>query len=564
MSYLVFARKYRPQLFSDVVAQDHVTKTLKNAIRNNRVGSAYLFCGPRGTGKTTCARILAKAINCAKGDSDEPCGVCPSCVEITSGSSLDVLEIDAASNTGVDDIRTLRENVRYLPTSGKKRIYIIDEVHRLSGSAFDALLKTLEEPPSHVVFMFATTDPLKLPETILSRTQRFDFRRVSVDDLASHLGNIAKQENVTIEPEALRLLARKADGSVRDSLSLLDQIVAFSGNKITGQDVILALGLIDKSFITEFVKTVAAADRRGAILAIKTVVESGIEAKDFLVELLEHFRILLVMKSEADTDSVLSLSQSEVADYKSQVDYFSVGDLLRLIKIGTEAIVDAKSGLDERLVLEIAAVRMADLESTILLADVLDHLKANSSTASVQETSTEGGKSKESGSSPTFFARDIAPVAMPAPMTGDLEKEPMVAPHTRMMNLAQLQAGWEGFLTVLRKSSPMLASQMSMSEPRELNENKVTAVFFATAEASLSLVRKPDNTQVITRALRDHYRTTLSVHFDIDKRREDPREVESRGGQPKINADELLARSAHLRMIIEKVDGEIIGIKKID
>jgi len=218
MVYQVFARKYRPPTFEDVVAQTHVTRTLQNAIRNNRVGSGYLFCGPRGTGKTTTARLLAKALNCVNGPTPTPCGECPACHDITAGSSLDVLEIDAASNTGVDDMRALRERINLTPAGGKKKIYIIDEVHRLSGAAFDALLKTLEEPPEHVVFIFATTEPIKVPETILSRTQRFDFKRVSTSDLAGHMKNIAGRENIAIEDAALALLARRGDGSVRDSL----------------------------------------------------------------------------------------------------------------------------------------------------------------------------------------------------------------------------------------------------------------------------------------------------------------------------------------------------------
>jgi len=322
MSYQVLARKYRPQQLDDVIAQEHITRTLGNALKSGRLSSGYLFTGPRGTGKTTTARILAKAINCTEGEPAKPCDKCPTCREIISGSSLDVLEIDAASNTGVDDMRTLRENVRYLPTSGQKRIYIIDEVHRLSGSAFDALLKTLEEPPEHVVFMLATTEPHKVPETIRSRTQRYDFHRVSVSQLKSHIKKIAESEKIDIDDEALYLLARKADGSVRDALSLLDQLFAFADKKITAAEVNDALGLIDSQFYFDFVRAVAVKDSADALDMIKRLIDSGVEIPEFCSGLIGHFRNLLILQNARQPKTLVELSESEFDNFQKQKDFF--------------------------------------------------------------------------------------------------------------------------------------------------------------------------------------------------------------------------------------------------
>ena len=378
MSYIVLARKHRPQQFEDVVGQEHVTRTLRNAVRNDRIGSGYLFCGPRGTGKTTCARLLAKALNCANGPTPDPCGECPNCIEITKGSSLDVLEIDAASNTGVDDVRTLRENVRYLPTSGNKRIYIIDEVHRLSGAAFDALLKTLEEPPEHVLFIFATTEPMKVPETILSRTQRFDFKRVSTTDLIGNLKRIAEKEKLDIDDVAIGLLARKADGSVRDSLSLLDQIAAYAGGAIGEAEVIEALGLVDRQMLFDFTSGIASKENIKVLDLVRRVLEAGIDARDFVAEFLEHLRILLVLATDKSAGDLLNLNESELDEYRQQADFFSVGDVIRLMKMAADLNRDLKdSGLDERLLMEMTAVKMAEMESTVRFEDVLAMIGQN-------------------------------------------------------------------------------------------------------------------------------------------------------------------------------------------
>ena len=374
MSYQVLARKYRPQQFADVVAQEHVTRTLTNALNSERISSGYLFTGPRGTGKTTVARILAKALNCVEGPTATPCDKCQSCKEIMTGSSLDVLEIDAASNTGVDDIRTLRENVRYLPTSGKKRIYIIDEVHRLSGSAFDALLKTLEEPPPHVVFLFATTEPHKVPETNRSRTQRYDFHRVGKNDLSEHLKKIAEGEDIIIDDDALFMLARKADGSVRDGMSLLDQLSAFAGDRITAAEVAEALGLIDRRFFVEYVEAVAANDPAAGLEKVRQFVESGADITEFCSGLAEHLRNLLILKNTVEPEKILELSESEIEDLTKQKEYFSTGDLLRMIKTITDMTLDIKSGLDSRLLFEVTTLKLASMEGTVSFEEILAHL----------------------------------------------------------------------------------------------------------------------------------------------------------------------------------------------
>ncbi len=557
MSYVVFARKYRPQTFADVVAQDHVTRTLGNALAHDRIASGYLFCGPRGTGKTTVARILAKAINCINGPTATPCGECPACVEIVAGSSLDVLEVDAASNTGVDDIRTLRENVRYLPTRGKKRIYIIDEVHRLSGSAFDALLKTLEEPPPHVMFIFATTEPLKVPETILSRTQRFDFRRVSVADLAKHLKNIAANEHLQVEDAAVTLIARKADGGVRDALSLLDQIAAFCGDKITEPDVVSALRLVDRQVLAEFVEGVGASDRARTLAVVRKVIESGVDPTDFVDELLEHLRTLMILRATPNADDLVHLTGPEATEFRRQAEYFSLGDILRLMRMAGDLHQDLKSGLDQRLMLEVTAVKMAELESTVRLEDVLAMLANSGALPSSGGLPTSGAEPNLFGGSgqkknDSFPAQ--RPVASPTPTEAGTP--------LRSVNFAQLKAGWESYLMYLKNQSQMLASQIRMAELRDLKDNQISMAFLRSGEVSRQLVQKQDNMNLILRSLREHFKSNLTIRFEVDTERDYAQAETEVNSVTTADTRKLVEHSPRLKMLMDMVDGEIIGVKK--
>ena len=328
MPYLVLARKWRPQQFDEVVAQKHITTTLRNAIAQKRIAHSYLFTGPRGVGKTTTARILAKALNCEQGPTPTPCNRCHSCVEITKGNSLDVLEIDGASNRGIDEIRNLRENVKYAPSSGKYKVYIIDEVHMLTPEAFNALLKTLEEPPAHVIFVLATTQPQKIPSTIISRCLRFDFHRIPTKEIAEHLSYIAQQEGIEVEEEALLSIARRAEGSMRDAQSIFDQIISYQGEKISQRDLKEMLGLIDQDILFSLTHAIVEGDASKGLGILEEMEIQGYDLLEFAHSLVGHLRSLLLAKLSQPLD----LSAEEEQRYGEEAKNLDEGYLLRLIK----------------------------------------------------------------------------------------------------------------------------------------------------------------------------------------------------------------------------------------
>jgi DNA polymerase-3 subunit gamma/tau len=367
-NFIVSARKYRPVTFESVVGQQHITSTLKNAIKNNQLAQAFLFCGPRGVGKTTCARILAKTINCTDlQPNGEACGVCASCQSFQNGNSFNVHELDAASNNSVDDIRSLIEQVRIPPQAVRYKIYIIDEVHMLSQAAFNAFLKTLEEPPHYAIFILATTEKHKILPTILSRCQIFDFNRIRVDDMANHLAGIAQKEGISYEPDGLHIIAQKADGGLRDALSIFDQIVSFSGGNVTYKAVIDNLNILDYDYYFNITDRLLNEDNAQTLLLFDEILSRGFDGAHFISGLSEHFRNLLVGKDQA-TLKLLEVSEGIRSKYLQQSQAASVSFLISALNIANQCDLSYKLSKNQRLQVELALLKMCNLPSVFNLA----------------------------------------------------------------------------------------------------------------------------------------------------------------------------------------------------
>lgn len=359
MSYTALYRKYRPGEFEDVKGQDHIVTTLKNQIMADRIGHAYLFCGTRGTGKTTIAKIFAKAVNCESPVDGSPCGVCPVCQSIARGSSMNVIEIDAASNNGVDNIREIRDEVGYSPTEGKYKVYIIDEVHMLSTGAFNALLKTLEEPPSYVIFILATTESHKIPTTILSRCQKYDFRRITIDTIADRLRELMVEEGIEVEDKALRYVAKAADGSMRDALSLLDQCIAFFlGQKLTYDHVLEVLGAVDTEIFSRLLRAILAADVVAAMAVLEELVIQGRDLMQFVSDFTWYLRNLLLLKSSDDMEDVLDMSKENLELLREEAQMIDTDVLMRYIRVLSELSGQIRFATQKRVLIEIALIKL--------------------------------------------------------------------------------------------------------------------------------------------------------------------------------------------------------------
>ena len=384
-------RAYRPQAFKDVVGQEHIIRTLKNQIENDNIGHAYLFTGTRGTGKTTTAKIFARAVNCTEGINQEPCNECDVCKDILNDNIMDVTEIDAASNNSVDDIRELRESVKYSPAKAKYKVYIIDEVHMLSQGAFNALLKTLEEPPSYIIFILATTEPHKIPATILSRCQRFDFKRVTVKDMSDRMKEICSEENIEVEDKALNLISRNSQGALRDALSILDQCISFGDNKVEYKDVVELLGTVNIEQLFDMAECIINQDTRKSLQNLNEFVVWGKDIRNLINDLIDHFRNLMVCKVSDDLDEIISLPEETVILLKEQANSVDINDLIRVLNILSTAQDNIKNSSNPRVLAEVTMMKLAQPmfdESKEALIKRIENLEKKIESGNIKVSST--------------------------------------------------------------------------------------------------------------------------------------------------------------------------------
>lgn len=545
MDYQVSARKYRPGTFGDVIGQPHVVQTLVNAIKTRRIAQAFLFSGTRGVGKTTVARILAKALNCEQGPTSTPCNVCPNCVEITQGTSVDVIEIDGASNTSVDDVREIRENVKFTPFRGGYRVYIIDEVHMLSNSAFNALLKTLEEPPPHVVFIFATTEIHKIPPTILSRCQHYNFRRIPRADIIERLRHVAAQDGITMEERSLTALARASEGSMRDALSLLDQAVAFGGKTINHADLEVLLGAVPQEHVRAMIEAVIARDSPAALRVIHNLLDHGHDLRAYCADLVEYARNLLVasvVPSPQDLRGLIEASEEDIRRFASDAKMFTPEQVQELFLILTQAEDALRLSTHPRYVLEVAAVRATRLiGSGTRDAAVPAHEKAVPAASVKPERAGKPGpfshstraakvpsvRSSAPGKPVTTNPSSAVPPAgephtamstaarastdpagdrgrPPVPVLGSasadplsVENEPAVsAPVTA--SASPLRLDWEQFQEEVTNTHPGIASFLERGRFVGIDGDQVTIGFAKGEMVARSFIEREDNLRTIT------------------------------------------------------------------
>lgn len=574
-SYLVLARKWRPQQFTEVVGQEPIVKTLQNAISASRLAHAYLFCGLRGTGKTTTARIFAKALNCTQGPSANPCDQCDNCREIAGGSSLDVIEIDGASNRGIDQIRDLRDNVKFAPAACRFKVYIIDEVHMLTTEAFNALLKTLEEPPEHVKFLFATTESNKVPATILSRCQRFDLKRIKTTEIVSHLQKLAEAEKIKAEEAALFTIATQADGSLRDGISLFDQMIAYCEKEIQEADVNAVLGLIEKEKYFELIDAIL--EKKGAALfeIVASLMRSGKDLSLFLGGLLGHLRNLLLAKTLEKPQTILEMSKEQIELVKQQSTKVSEYDLTIFIDLVAKAIADLRFALSKRVILELVLVKMMQLQGGLSATDILQKLEAmekrlqgSNGTAAPQtmpaahRTAVAEPPQKQAGKS---LRPQWQSVQEPDDYTEeedgwDQETTSMVPASAIIVDEEKrIRDEWPHLLSALTKINPLLKSYLTQGEIHSVVKGVVSIGFDEEFSFHREAIDTAQNRELVESQFLKRLGKKITVRFMQGETSADKKELP----QKNITAEKQkrLLNDPMVRKASELFGGSIVTIK---
>ena len=531
MSYIVLARKYRPQTFSEVYAQDHVTEILQNAIESKRIAHAFLFTGPRGVGKTSMARILAKSLNCEEGPSAHPCNKCHNCLEITAGTSSDVIEIDGASNTGVDDIRELQKELMYAPSQSQYKIYIIDEVHMLSKNAFNALLKTLEEPPENVLFIFATTEAQKVLATIVSRCQRYDFKRIPVEAIVKRLREITASENIQIDDESLYMIARKADGGMRDALSLMDQVLSYCLNDVSGDKVREIFGMIPNQVFSNIFSMVKRRDSANLIASLHQVLEDGMDPQELLINMTEFIRVTLLRKTGVTPQDIVA---DEYPLFDAVADEFSPTELLYLISTLMQTRTDLKGSSNPQLVLEVLMLKLSRMQEMNEISELIKLVRSGNLLPAAR---------------PTSGAADPAPATSPAPR--DAKPAPQYSPgstpvphHEAPMeklsfDLDSVQAHREKIDIRIKRISNITSLAFTAAQI-DRAEGEILSLLVSSASHYNALISKKEE---IERQLSDLFGHPIHLKVTQIKSAEAPKiEIKRRNINEVKEKDPLLAR----------------------
>ncbi|MDZ4677747.1 MAG: DNA polymerase III subunit gamma/tau [Oligoflexia bacterium] len=513
MSYQVLARKWRPQSFEELVGQEHVATTLLNALKSSRMPHALLFTGARGVGKTSAARILAKSLRCPKAKDFVPCNECHDCQEITAGRSIDVIEVDGASNNGVENIRELRETVGYMPSTGKYKVYIIDEVHMLSTSAFNALLKTLEEPPPHVIFIFATTEPQKIPVTILSRCQRFDFRRIPVRKVVDRLKTIIEAEGVEAEPQALWLLARESEGSMRDSQSLLDQVITFCGTKVTHTQVVEVLGLTDRTLLSTSLRALVDRNAASCLQIIERVFHQGYDPKQFAQDLLEHLRNLMIVKvsvasgNTTSTGEFLDLPDQEIDELKKYADELSNEDVHMLFDMTLKGVGDVLRAQDPRIVLEMLLLRLSQAPRLTSIEKLI--------------ASIENGGSKNPTAVSTKPVIPATPTRTPlrseAPVQTATPVRAAAAPTVAVASGGSDLERWAELVGIIKKEKPLLGAKLEYAFLQNLEGENLVIGFRKEQEFFYNQVAQKEVVNQIVDVVAKHWGRKYKVQVTLSQ-----------------------------------------------